>query len=288
MKLERFTDVSAFDERVNAFLLEREAEHNLMLGLIRQLAQHPDHYDAPPYLTAVSDGDDTLVGVSLRTPPHNAILAHIALEHLAAVCDLLVADYHATYDNLPGVVGRKDLVHHFAECWQAHTGQAYEVAIEERIYQLTEVIPVDSVTGTSRLAEEADRDLYLQWIIGFHEEALGETLDLKEANARFDRYMLTENELLLWEVDGQPVSMAGVAGLSPNGARIGPVYTPPEQRKHGYGSAVTAAISQRLRDSGRQFCFLYTDLSNPTSNHIYQQIGYAPVCDVDMIRFKTL
>lgn len=287
MKIERFTDVTAFDERVSAFLLEREAEHNLMLGLIRQLAQHPDHYDAPPYLATVSDGD-TLVGVSLRTPPHNVILSHIAPEHLAAVCDLLVADYHATYDNLPGVVGRKDLVHRFAERWQAHTGQAYEVAIEERIYQLTEVIPVDSVTGTSRLAEEADRDLYLQWIIGFHKEALGETLNIKEANARFDRYMLTESALILWEVDGQPVSMAGVAGLSPNGARIGPVYTPPEQRKHGYGSAVTAAISQRLRDSGRQFCFLYTDLSNPTSNHIYQEIGYAPVCDVDMIRFKTL
>jgi predicted GNAT family acetyltransferase len=36
---------------------------------------------------------------------------------------------------------------------------------------------------------------------------------------------------------------------------------------------------------GRRFCFLFTDLGNPTSNHIYQEIGYRPVADVDVYRF---
>jgi predicted GNAT family acetyltransferase len=66
--------------------------------------------------------------------------------------------------------------------------------------------------------------------------------------------------------------------------RIGPVYTPPEARNRGYASALVAAISQAQLDAGRRFCFLFTDLANPTANHIYQAIGYEPVRDVDMWR----
>ncbi|NLT43149.1 MAG: GNAT family N-acetyltransferase, partial [Anaerolineae bacterium] len=47
-----------------------------------------------------------------------------------------------------------------------------------------------------------------------------------------------------------------------------------------------AALSQMLLDRGRRFCFLYTDLANPTSNHIYQEIGYHPVADSVMLRFQ--
>jgi hypothetical protein len=73
--------------------------------------------------------------------------------------------------------------------------------------------------------------------------------------------------------------LAGWGGRTPNGIRIGPVYTPPDRRRRGYGSAVTAAVSAAKLAAGRQFCFLYTDLANPTSNKIYMDIGYEPVCD---------
>jgi hypothetical protein len=71
----------------------------------------------------------------------------------------------------------------------------------------------------------------------------------------------------------------------PNGIRIGPVYTPPELRRRGYASAVTAATSQAELDKGRRFIFLFTDLANPTANKIYQAIGYEPVIDVDQLTF---
>jgi predicted GNAT family acetyltransferase len=89
-----------------------------------------------------------------------------------------------------------------------------------------------------------------------------------------------------WVDNGKRVSMAGYGGVTPNGIRIGPVYTPPEFRKRGYASALTAALSQEMLDQGRKFVTLYTDLSNPTSNHIYQTIGYKPVHDVDEYRFE--
>ena len=84
---------------------------------------------------------------------------------------------------------------------------------------------------------------------------------------------------MLWEDGDEPVSIAGWGGRTPNGIRIGPVYTPPDRRSRGYGSAVTAAVSASQLAGGRQFCFLYTDLANPTSNRIYMDIGYEPVCD---------
>ena len=73
--------------------------------------------------------------------------------------------------------------------------------------------------------------------------------------------------------------MGSYGGPTPNGARIGPIYTPPDQRRRGYGSALTADLTQLQLDRGRRFCFLFTDLANPTSNSIYQQIGYRPVSD---------
>lgn len=64
------------------------------------------------------------------------------------------------------------------------------------------------------------------------------------------------------------------------------MYTPPERRGRGYASNNVAAASQAQLDSGLRFLFLYTDLSNPTSNRIYRDIGYQPVCDVDEYRFE--
>jgi len=81
------------------------------------------------------------------------------------------------------------------------------------------------------------------------------------------------------------VSLAGVGGATPNGSRIGPVYTPPELRNRGYASACVATLSRRLLAEGKQFLFLFTDLRNPASNHVYEKLGYEPVCDMQEIRF---
>ena len=79
--------------------------------------------------------------------------------------------------------------------------------------------------------------------------------------------------------------MCQASGRTPHGIRIGAVYTPPEQRRRGYASAVTAAASQAQLDQGRRWCFLFTDLANPTSNRIYQAIGFRPIRDIIQIRF---
>jgi predicted GNAT family acetyltransferase len=93
------------------------------------------------------------------------------------------------------------------------------------------------------------------------------------------------NASFLWEVGGEVVSYA-VAGAPADGmSRVGPVYTPPAHRGKGYGSAVTAAASQWAVDAGAENVLLFTDLANPTSNSIYQAIGYRPVYDATELEF---
>ncbi|HEX4325100.1 MAG TPA: GNAT family N-acetyltransferase [Gaiellaceae bacterium] len=152
--------------------------------------------------------------------------------------------------------------------------------------------PPTNVPGSSRIATTDDRELALGWWIAFGDEVLrqgGPGRDRAEESIDH-RLRSPAAGILLWEDGGKPVSVAGWGGQTPNGIRIGPVYTPPELRARGYATAVTAELSRRLLDGrlfagGRRFCFLYTDLDNPTSNAIYERIGYRRVAESAEISF---
>src|SRR5581483_4517864 len=120
-----------------------------------------------------------------------------------------------------------------------------------------------------RSATRADREFLVRWWKDFVDEALGDREELAQSERAVDARLASPTSgVVLWSVDDKPVSFAGFAGPTPNGIRIGPVFTPPSLRKHGYASALVAALSQRLLDDGRRFCFLFTNLANPTSNKI--------------------
>jgi uncharacterized protein len=138
------------------------------------------------------------------------------------------------------------------------------------------VPPARPAPGRLRVAEPEDRALLEQWIHAFSIEAGMPTHRIERLAGDWIRARV----IFLWEDDAEPCSMAGWVARTPNGVRVGYVYTPPEVRGRGYASAAVAEVSQRALDDGRHFCFLYTDLANPTSNAIYQRIGYRPVCDV--------
>ncbi|HUY75444.1 MAG TPA: GNAT family N-acetyltransferase, partial [Ktedonobacterales bacterium] len=249
----------------------------------------------PEYLLAlVTKGDEGApyadnaepACVAIQTPPFNLVLSLLAAGADAeAVMAALARDLRTDYAALPGVTASKALAPIFAWHWQAVSGQTYQVSVEERIYKLTAVLPVTGVAGVFRRATQDDRTLLIDWMQAFaDEELLGEPHDAERV---VDNILASpDRAIYLWEDAGRPVSLAAYGSPTPNGIRVGPVYTPPEARGHGYASACVAALSQLLLDSGRRFCFLFTDLANPTSNHIYQAIGYEPVADVDMYTFS--
>ncbi|WP_222426903.1 GNAT family N-acetyltransferase [Hyella patelloides] len=125
----------------------------------------------------------------------------------------------------------------------------------------------------------------MSWIKTFAEEALGENEPEQHYQENCDR-RLSQNSLYIWQND-VPVSMAGVSGATPNGIRINAVYTPPEYRRKGYAKSCVATLSKSLLDKGFKYCFLFTDLANPTSNRIYKKIGYEPVCDFSDYWFEN-
>jgi len=150
-------------------------------------------------------------------------------------------------------------------------------SIYMRVYKLEKVLPPSAVSGKMRVATDKDKAILIQWNRCFAIDAhVVEELNRAEADAE---RVINARSRYLWEIDGTPVSMAGFAGETPSGMRIGAVYTPPQFRGRGFASALVAGLSQKLLDEGKNFCFLFTDLSNPTSNSIYQKIGYKPVAE---------
>ena len=249
-----------------------------MLGVASSITEAPEAYTGPPYLAVVTD-HDRVVAAAVRTPPFRLILSEV--DDPRAI-GLLAEDSLA--DELPGVLGPVEQVRAFVEARAALGGPPAALEISERIYRLTEVRPAASMPGRARPATLDDRDLVIAWLEAFRREAFGEA-DRVSVVADADRWLARRGRSLhLWE-DGDVVSLAGIGGRTPNGIRIGPVYTPLDARRRGYASALVAAISQEALDAGCRFCFLFTDLANPTANHIYQAIGYTPVRDVEAYAF---
>ncbi len=278
LHVRRHASARAFRERAEAWLLEREAEHNLLLGLAARLEHTTAGYERPIYLATVERGAE-VVGCAFRTPPFNLGFTRLPAEALAPLVD----DVAGMYAALPGLIGPEPEAAGIARLWGETRGVVARERMRERIYQLEQVrAPDPPPPGHARLATDGDLDLLVEWVTAFTTEARVPARDVRALMADY----ASAGRIMLWD-DGGARSMAGAPADTPNGARIGYVYTPPAWRRHGYASACVAALSQRMLDAGRRFCFLYTDLSNPTSNDIYQRIGYVPVGDVVDYRFEA-
>lgn len=270
----RYISPAAFRTRAEAWLLEREAENNLILGLARQLEESAAGYEKPIYFATI-ERNSKILGCAFRTPPFNLGITRLPMEAAAP----LAADVAEVYDSLSGVLGPDPEAAALAKLWGHLRRVVVREAMRERIYQLDRVIVSEHpAAGYIRPATETDLVITTQWGSAFSNE-VG-----VPANEHRIRELITRRRILLWD-DGGPRSMAASSGDTPNGSRVGYVYTPPQWRGRGYASACVEALSSQIIEGGRRFCFLYTDLSKPTSNTIYQRIGYKPVCDVVDYRF---
>ncbi|MEV7011298.1 GNAT family N-acetyltransferase [Streptosporangium sp. NPDC051022] len=230
-------------------------------------------------------GDDVLMGwaerdgetvaSALQTASHPLLLADMpeeAVRELAAV--LIEAER-----KVPAVTGPLVLAETFAAAW-------WRPGLErrsERLYRLGSLVPPSHLPeGGARTASGEDLELLVEWTTAFQIDAGGHAPpDLTPLIAS----RIGRHELVLWEVDGRSVACAGASAPIAGMSRVGPVYTPPEERGKGYGTAVTHAVTAKVRSEGATEVLLFTDLSNPTSNAIYQAIGYRPVADYASIVF---
>jgi uncharacterized protein len=269
MKLEEHAEPAAFLEAAAPVLDADEARHNLIFGICSTLINAPGAYPEA-HLWTVTDGD--VVGAAVMTPPFNAVVAKPLHDD---ALPFLARTLRERGVAVPGVTGAIPEVETFAEVW----GASRRLRMSQGIYAARAVRMPTQVAGKARRATAPDRELILDWLRAFQAEALPQDAPHIELEPAVDRRLASDDAgFVLWD-DVEPVSICGFGGRTPHGNRIGPVYTPPELRGRGYGSAVTAHATKEQLDAGRDYCFLYTDLANPTSNKIYMNIGYEFVCD---------
>lgn len=268
-----YSDVPAFYSDVRGHLEAREGEHALLLGFLSRLAQRPPA--EAPFLARAHVGNET-VGVAYLTA-----LNLIVSRGIRRAAGPLAEALRDRGLEIPGIVGLKEDVEALTAAWGVPPTQK----VEQMLYELRTVVWPTGIPGRMRAMTEADVDLVTDWILGFYRAALAHE-PFSEAQARENAAARpAQGMTYMWEVAGAPVAMAALARPTEHGISVNSVYTPPEHRRHGYASALVAALSQEGLDRGKDFCVLYTDLSNPTSNAIYRKIGYTPISASQSVRF---
>lgn len=260
-----------FLEHAGEFLYEQECVHSLMIGVAESAARRPNQV-ALTCIRLEESKRTTLAG--LQTAGHNLILSEGPVNQVKFFAEAL----HERGAELPGVVGPRPMARAFADAWSALRSGTFREAMGQKLYQLSTLIPPRSSAGECMAATSEDRELLLNWMVAMAAESLPERFPLSYWEAYIDS-VITNGSAFLRKVNGVPVSMAFATRPTRNTQTVNMVYSPPEFRRQGHASAVTAFVSQWIQDSGKRWAVLYTDVTNPTSNSIYHKLGYQEIAD---------
>ncbi|MFE2184968.1 GNAT family N-acetyltransferase [Streptomyces sp. NPDC059455] len=274
-------DLEEFRAAAGGFLRAHPARNTTLLTVVTSLTvAGSGRYGAePPVYGWWTGGGGAVEGAFLCTPPYPPLLSALSGEAARDLARALARDGEL---KVTGVNAGRETAETFAATWQDLAGAVNTVERTHRLYRLDALTPPDPAPpGRPRTATTADRDLLITWYEGFARE----TGALRDDVAAQVDDKLGHDGITLWELDGRPVACAGVSRTIAGMARVSLVYTPPELRGRGYAGAATAAVSQVARDAGAKEVLLFTDLDNPTTNALYQRLGYRPLEDHLLLSF---
>ncbi|MCP2274874.1 FR47-like protein [Nocardia amikacinitolerans] len=269
MRIEITEDAVAYRAATESFLSRDLLRHTVIATGIANHVERRQAAGVRSRFLSVRAADGAVVGVAMRAGGREVYLGELPTPSLRPVAEAFAA---AAPDN-SGVEGIVADAEAFAEHWCALRGTERRELFRTRLFRLGELRFPAAVEGGPRRAMGRDVALCVEWSEAMHIES---ALPPPFPSPSVVRGRVAAGRWWLWEVGGRPVSLVAhqvpVGGL----ARIGPVYTPPAERGHGYASALTAHVSHTLRRNGLDVC-LFADLANPTSNKIYRAIGYEAV-----------
>ncbi|MDX3645667.1 GNAT family N-acetyltransferase [Streptomyces sp. MB09-02B] len=280
-------DVHEFLSRAGDFLRSRPALHTMQLTVTEK--HRADGVSANPAETPVfgrleRDGE-VHAGFYQRTPTGNLSLTSMAPDQADALAARLADLGHP----VPGVTADHDASTAFAEAWQRRTGAEPVVTTRLHLYRLGTLTPPNPFPeGRGHLAGEQDREQLVRWCREFCVE-VGEqySIDLIDAGAWADSRFGDRNFTFWQTPDGTPVSMAAATSIVGGMVRVDPVYTPAHLRGRGYAGAVTVEASRAALAAGAKEVVLFTDPGNPTSNALYQRLGYVRLTDFTVYDFSS-
>jgi hypothetical protein len=277
--IKSFENPHEFFQQAKPLIESREAEYGLLSGLI-QAAQCGQLKSQPTMLECAKDGQTIAVAMI-------AGLHLIITENGSDFADEIAKYLLKNNIKIPGVIGPSIDSEQFAKRWCELNQCTAKLGMNQRIYELKKVQTPTKITGRARLVTELDVPLLAKWLEGFYLDALPWELPTKEIIIQNASARVPQAMTFFWEDNGCPVSMAALSRPSKRGIAVNGVYTPPEHRQKGYATALVAAVSTEGLNRGKEFCVLYTDLANPTSNSIYQKVGYIPVGDSKNFIFEV-
>jgi GNAT superfamily N-acetyltransferase len=270
-------DLEVYAGRVWDLLARDPAQQSVALSVIESSRAGRTWGGPPVFGYREHDGDVT--GAVSLTPPFELLLAVVPEDAV----DDLVATLREYGAPVPGVNGAPDLVRRFAAAWTDDSGLPSRTGMRQWLYALGTLAPPDlPPAGRARPATPEETGIAIGFIDAFQAEAGAHGTDASE----YVRTTMADGRLWMWEDgDGQVAAMAGRTATSAGVARIAPVYTPPEHRRHGYGAAVTSACTADALARGADHVVLFTDRTNATSNSVYRRIGFERIAERDVIRF---
>ena len=281
MRVVRCSDPQPFLTRAEPFLMSDPFSTSVITTVTARLATGAVPNDEQNLWHIIEGEHGRVIGVAMHTPPYNMFLSRMPRHAVIALA-------HETAERgseLRGVSGTSESAVAFANAWEAITGRASRVDRATRMYRLGHLVWPESVLGEAYRAESTETGLVAEWFAKFHDEAQPDA-PVDDWTAMAQR-RIEVGEVHLWRAEGVPVSVASVSGAPAGVARVGPVYTPPGCRRNGYGSGVTAAATAAALGLDAQHVVLYTDLANPTSNSIYQALGFRPDHDAEERSFES-
>ncbi|ALC87541.1 acetyltransferase [Bacillus sp. FJAT-22090] len=280
MIFRQYENAEEFAQVATPFLLKNEDRFSLFLGVLQGIKE--GKYDNPYMATIEENGE--LLALFQMTPPHPFNIIFVDEIRMEAYIDLCIQELMAQSIKIESIISVKEWAYKFAEKWREKTGQGYSIAMDQGLYRLDQVVEsLEMSPGTWRYATLEDAPLIEKWYSLFEGDTGLPKTGPQEIEKKV-KVMLDANEVFLWENEGKIVSMMKKARPTENGVTVSLVFTPKEQRKKGYARTMVAAGSKELLKEF-QFCVLYTDMLNPTSNKIYQEIGYQKLMDSVHLKF---
>jgi RimJ/RimL family protein N-acetyltransferase len=272
------SDRDEFAQQAGTFI-ESRLECNVLATVLLTVLDGFGSPERPPQFAYGVEANGGVEFAAMRTPPWQLLSSQLSPE----LAPEFMARWLEFDPEIPGVNGLPESARAIAAAWAAETAGTTSCWMREAMHVCERVVdPARPAPGELRLPHADERDRLIEWSAAFEQEArIGSGDRAPEmVDARLRR-----DGLLLWDAGG-PVSLVGVTPAVAGVVRIGPVYTPPEHRRRGYAASAVAAASRRALSGEAARCMLFTDLTNPTSNKIYAEVGYRRIADWEEHAFE--
>lgn len=274
--IKRYSNVKTYFAENQNYLMQSEINNNLIIGLIKSYENIMEIPNQVYVLTVFDDSEPKLTFFKNTT---KGILAGNNADKKD--CELLIEYLQNQIVLIEGIVGDEEYIETFMSVFPLKISSMKKLISHE----LSNVNEVPLSKGLARLANESEIDILAHWSFLFQEEENLFPKKTLEGFVQLVKNLVNNSVLYVWEINNEIVSMAAIVRDTPNFQIVGAVFTPVNQRKKGYASSLVHFVSQLIVDKGKK-AGLFTNAGNPTSNKIYQKIGYNPKGIVSDLEFE--